>query len=494
MHAANFFWLAYSHDSLDFIASYSERNWQISIGRYVQPVYWSIRGKIAAPLIVGLMSYLWLVPAVCIAADMFQLKSEVSRCLLSGIMTGSVALIATNATYIYLLDVFLFALLLNVLAAWTSVKAKGKWRFLTPVLVALSLGLYQAYLQVYVVAVMIWAVLEILDFGDGYLYQTMGSCLISAAYLVAGVALYYGTLMLVLKVTGIELSNNYNGLTGVMNYGGYDLVILLKETWMRPFEYLMKGIGKDSGLVAIARCVLLAIGVVSTLYMVIKKQFRTIAAGVIFLALALLPLGMNLIYFASKGMMHDLMIYSYCFADIGALAVSERAVDFAFKNKGTNGFGLKAVRVVACVVPIILSILIFDKAIYANQVYLKKKLEYDATQSMVVRVLDRLEQVDGYEAGETKVWFVGELNDSPIVLDRSGFSDVYRLTGTWSSIAVTYYSRYWAYCENILGYRLSLYWDEPNAPLQEIAQEMPCFPKNGSIQMVDGIAIVKISE
>ena len=81
MHAANFFWLAYSHDSLDFIASYSERNWQISIGRYVQPVYWSIRGKIAAPLIVGLMSYLWLVPAVCIAADMFQLKSEVSRCL-----------------------------------------------------------------------------------------------------------------------------------------------------------------------------------------------------------------------------------------------------------------------------------------------------------------------------------------------------------------------------------------------------------------------------
>lgn len=44
---------------------------------------------------------------------------------------------------------------------------------------------------------------------------------------------------------------------------------------------------------------------------------------------------------------------------------------------------------------------LFDRGIYANQMYLKKDLEYDATLSVMTRVVDRIEQVEGYIPGET---------------------------------------------------------------------------------------------
>ena len=60
--------------------------------------------------------------------------------------------------------------------------------------------------------------------------------------------------------------------------------------------------------------------------------------------------------------------------------------------------------------------------IYANQIYLKKELEYQSTLSVMTGLTERLESTPGYIPGETSVSFLGSLAESPYYSDiRKGF-------------------------------------------------------------------------
>ena len=57
MHGFRFVSLGFSHDALAFAAP-TDFEWKVSLGRYMQPVYWKLRGYVAAPYLVGLMTWL----------------------------------------------------------------------------------------------------------------------------------------------------------------------------------------------------------------------------------------------------------------------------------------------------------------------------------------------------------------------------------------------------------------------------------------------------
>ena len=64
LHGYRYVSLGFSHDSLAF-AWQPDLEWQISLGRYMQPFYWWIvRGRIGAPFIVGVLSYGYMVGSV----------------------------------------------------------------------------------------------------------------------------------------------------------------------------------------------------------------------------------------------------------------------------------------------------------------------------------------------------------------------------------------------------------------------------------------------
>ncbi|MDD7175289.1 MAG: glucosyltransferase domain-containing protein [Clostridiales bacterium] len=494
MHGCRYCMTMFSHDSLAFAAN-ADRAWQISLGRFMQPVYWKFRGHVGAPYIVGLMSFAWLFLSVLLVSNILKLQSNVSIFLLTGTMTGSIALVSSNATYIYLSDIYLLALFLNVAAVWLCVEKKGWMRLFAPIILAVSAGLYQAYLQVFVVLVMIWAVLEILEKGD--VWRIIASCLASMAALLIGIALYLLAFKLVLGVTGIVPEDGYNGMTGIGDYAEYDLAALFRGTLLYPVQYMLRGIGKDSYVVILGRATLLVVALASTGFILLKKRRRWPLTLSVLLILFLLPAGMNCMYFVSKGLIHDLIIYSYCFADVYAVAVSE----LAWKTAEESGDIQKErkcpawlVKTAACLLPTILCILLFDKTIYANQLYLKKQLEYDATQTVMTRVLDRIEQTDGYVVGETPVKFIGTLDGSPLAKRRKAFLNSYVVTGAWSNYALTYYGTFWHYFEVILGYPIQPFKGELDASQAKMAEQMPAFPAKGSVEIVDGVLLVKLSE
>ena len=115
-HAYRYMALGFTDDSVEIVQR-TDRYWQIALGRWMQPVYWELRGDIVAPYLIGLLSCLFLGAAVCLIVHMLDLRSKGSIAMLCALLAGNATLTFSNATYISWSDVYMLALLLAVAAA-----------------------------------------------------------------------------------------------------------------------------------------------------------------------------------------------------------------------------------------------------------------------------------------------------------------------------------------------------------------------------------------
>lgn len=488
LHGFRFVSLGFSHDALAFAAP-SDFVWKVSLGRYMQPVYWKIRGYVAAPYLVGLMTWLWLGISAVLVLRMTRVTGRLATVLACGVMASSQAIISANTGFIHETDTFMLALFLAVGAAYLCLHTRLVWLAVSPLLLAASAGLYQSFIQAYVALVMIVALLDLLRGArTGAVVLRCARC---ALALAVGMALYLGGYELALTVTGIERSATHNGLMHMADYGDATLGQMLAQTYVQPFGYLRSLYeSRNAAVVRLAQaCVLLwALG--ATAVVMVKRRLRPLEMAAALAIVLLLPLGVNCIFLIYRGGYHDLMLYSYCLVNVYAIAVTEEAISLPWPE----GAGTAMARRSVAVLPLLLMLILFDKTVFANQLYLKKELEIDSTLSVMTRVLDRLEQTEGYAAGETPVAFVGSLNASQINADKPAFAYTKRFNGSEENYATTFDDTYWMYMRDVLGYPMARAEDAERIARQDAVRAMPAFPQKGSVAMVDGVAVVKLSD
>ena len=493
LHGYRYVSLGFSHDSLAF-AWQPDLEWQISLGRYMQPFYWwIIRGRIAAPFIVGVLSYGYMVGSVYGVASLFDLKAKTSLFLLAGLMCGSLAFIALDATYSHTVDVYMLALMLNIAAAWLCLRGKRRVPSVLAavVLLVISTGLYQAYLQVFTALTMVWALLRLLKTDDRAIPEAVARCAQSFLALMLAMALFFVGYYVVMAVTGVEAVSRENSIGGMKVLSGAALVDMVKTTWKMPLRQLGRLQGRIAPLARMLTAVVLMTGAAATIFTARRSRVSAWQAlGMAVLAL-LLPFGMNWICLFCSGAVHDLMMYAYIVPLLAALAANERAWNLALADEGKQ-IGKKT-RAAACVLPLAVLTLLFDRGIYANQMYLKKDLEYDATLSVMTRVVDRIEQVEGYIPGETPVEFLGDIQRSKLAMTRPAFAHLGSLTGTEENYAITYGDTFWMYLEDVMGYPIKRFRETKNEEQERVTGDMPCFPDKDSVQMVDGVVFVKLA-
>lgn len=493
LHGYRYVSLGFSHDSLAF-SWQPDLEWQISLGRYMQPFYWwIIRGRIAAPFIVGVLSYGYMVGSVYGVASLLDLKAKTSLFLLAGLMCGSLAFIALDATYSHTADVYMLALMLNIAAAWLCLRGRRRVPSVlaAAVLLVISTGLYQAYLQVFTALTMVWALLRLLKTDDRAIPEAAARCAQSFLALMLAMALFFVGYYVVMAVTGVEAVSKANSIGGMKVLSGAALVDMVKTTWKMPLRQLGRLQGRIAPLARMLTAVVLMTGAAATIFTARRSRVSAWQAlGMAVLAL-LLPFGMNWICLFCSGAVHDLMMYAYIVPLLAALAANERAWNLALANKGKQ-IGKKT-RAAACVLPLAVLTLLFDRGIYANQMYLKKDLEYDTTLSVMTRVVDRIEQVEGYIPGETPVEFLGDIQRSKLAMTRPAFAHLGSLTGTEENYAITYGDTFWMYLEDVMGYPIKRFRETKNEEQERVTDDMPCFPDKDSVQMVDGVVFVKLA-
>ena len=144
---------------------------------------------------------------------------------------------------------------------------------------------------------------------------------------------------------------------------------------------------------------------------------------------------------------------------------------------------------------ILCCIILYRNYILTNEAYLRLQLEYESTYSFATRVAYSIENNENYTLGKP-VYISGHFNYAEYPTRRKAFNEFSEFTGIFSDYII--------YTQEQLTYflkdTLNLTYTEPDSELLEqiksskVYINMPAYPENGSVQDIDGVLVVKLSE
>ena len=385
----------------------------------------------------------------------------------------------------------MLALLLSVIAVYLW--KMYRYGFLIGIVpVGLSMGLYQGFVTMTITLVLIDLTLELLMGQDAKTVFVRG--LKAVVMLIGGGILYLILMKVICFATGVEiLSGNYNSVDTFLSMSIGDFIYYIIGAYLETCYNILAPVSLYSfRAVVLVHVIMIGIGACIVIWKWISIKWKEKLLAV--LLIALMPLGMNIAYVLSGGVGHDVMYYAiwmdYLFVILLAqMALGEKST--VPQKKISSGLKRGASVVSVCLVCAVL----WSNVQTANAVYLKKDLEEDASLSLFTRIIYEMESTEDYIPGETPVVFVG--NPSELIEEVVGFESVSAITGAgYTSVLGAaerlYYQKYFDYI--LLNPAImadSETWDEVSS--SEAVEEMPSWPEAGSVQMIDGVLVVKLS-
>lgn len=482
----------HTHDSLrELHAEILGNDAKMTSGRIFTPIYRELLGSdVAMPWFSGLLALIWIGLAVFLLARILAVKSDVTVLLMAGIFTTNLSVSAITATYIHDLDSYMFAMLCAVVAVYCWRAASWGW-LAGSVWILASLGIYQGFIFLAVTLVMIVCIMDLLK--DGKFRRIFSDGMKAIGMIVLGGILYILAMKVLMPQSGAALSTGrYNSLDRMGLLASADLVSLLIDTYRNFFARLMTVYtGYPAIMVRGITVVLLAVCGAAVLAMLLDRNKKLPEKALFLLLVVLLPFGMNLIYFVTARVTHDLMVFPiwmfYLLALLLAQWLQQRLAETG-KWKAYLAIGQK------WLCTLLAFVLLFGNVRFSNGMYLKKDLEHDAYLSLMTRVVANMEMLDGYVPGQTEVVFVG----FPESLHQTmpGFKDYWDVTGMTNSgaVHVSDPSVYQAFFDYFMGMPIRLVkesaWDEISE--RETVQQMPGYPAKGCMAFEDDILVVKL--
>lgn len=462
-HAFCFFNLTYSGASVMVNAAKGTQA-QIASGQYLQTIYWRVRGAISSPMLVGALCSAYLAAACACCAWLMRIEDRpLPVFLLCGALCVNPATASLFAASLHTADALLLAALLMCAAVALCVRPVHR---LCPLLgaglAAGALAMDPAVFPLGAGLLVLAAVAAVLH-GDPA-RDILRSVIVCAAALAVGCALFAAGHFLMLRRSGMDSSASLQMPRGGSIFGA----------WLYPLAQLFAPLTAYAHLQIPVRIALFA-ACAAAIFLLMKRDARR---GLAVLALALaLPLALNMPVLSDAAAGQTRL----SFALLDALAVLLLATLSARVMK-TAGAAMGA--------------LLLGGVVFANQVYLKKNLEFESTLSVMTRVLARAEEVEGFMPGQTPAAIVGNLDGGALSAQRVGFEHLSALEAARSNYAaLTAEDHIWYFWE-VLGYPISLVSTYEQALLADHPDviAMPAFPAEGCAKMVDGTLVIKLSE
>lgn len=143
-----------------------------------------------------------------------------------------------------------------------------------------------------------------------------------------------------------------------------------------------------------------------------------------------------------------------------------------------------------------LGVALLGTTLFANQVYLKKALEFDSTLSVMTRVIARAEAEPEFELGNTPVALVGSIEDSDVSAVHEGFEKLDALDVARNNYAAVDDEGNTWYMWEVMGYPFNLVdaFTLGQLAARDDVQAMPAFPAEDCCRMLDGTLVIKLSE
>ena len=467
-------------DSLVF--RYDSQN-MISMGRWFLPVVCAPSSFYDLPFIAGLMAIIFHgLGAVCIC-KMFGVRKNITAALI-GAMVATFPTVTSVMMYNYVADGYALAFLFSCIVAMLLIKDKPCY-IGSLVLIALSAGIYQAYITVTIMLLLLSLILDVI-YNNIDLKNLLIKCLKFLLTGVLGMALYYLVMTILLKITGTTLLE-YQGFESASSFNGIDIagaLYTIKESFTCYFFDFSKG----ANVFGIINSIVFVLTFVLYLADVIKNKLSIGKILVLSVFVILLPVGASVLSFINSGIdYHNLMKMGFLVFYLFFILQYEKA-----ELKSTKLNAVKSWAILG-----IAALLIFNQTIIANVSYHKLNMAYEKSYGTLIRIADRIEQTEG--AGECdRILVLGCLPESEaysavLPPDMTGTTDGYILRADDEIVGQS------VLCSALNDYCGKKYkfisGEEKSDLLKRIdADSLNNWPEKNSISVIDNAIVIKLSD
>lgn len=472
-----------NHDSI-FLSQTFDIDHIVSIGRFFQPVYFFFRGFVTVPYLIGILQLLFLGLQNYIIIEFLGINDVRLKVISVGILTTNFVVSLTNATYITFSDIYAFAQLLSVFSLFLLYKFNKPIVFIiSSFALAISLGIYQSNYQLVIALCIIYSIKEVLENKEFTVIIKQGVKAI--AYLLFSMALYLLINKFSISLLNLSQLEAYNSVSKVSKLLDLHVIIFsLTECFLQEIDWLVGKNSFGSTVVFFINIFILICSVLLIIKCCIRNRTKKENIFLLIALIVVLPFGMNIMGFLAIGDQHDLMSYSFFTLYLLVIVIID-----LLKDSGSIFYSD-----LYKIYQLLFSILLFSNIVYSNNIYYEKELNEKTTYMALIKITNSIEQIDGYDINKTKVALFGSLAASDINKNREEFDSFYG-TGLEHKYSITYLDTYTAYISDILAYPMLFANDDERVSLanNDYVINMPIYPSKESIQMVDGIVVVKLS-
>ena len=431
-------------------------------GRYGLELLRLIMPDYSMPWIYGLISLLLISAAVCIIIKLFDIKSRVLQVLLGALFitfpaeTGTLGYMFTAAPYA-------LALFLSAAAVYSYSRRTRGGLIAALVMLAFSCSIYQGCFSFAASLCVLMMISRLVSGEDAKTVLVSGlrmlAMLAAALLLYGAVILFFSKLLDYPVLSGVVNRSQSIPMRIAVAYSAYIKTILCGY-----FGYVR---GTASRLAHIALLIVMAVLIVRGEV----KRHDIRHSLLLALCLFLFPLSCYCLY------IHALALYSFASLYILAAIIIDRA---------EPGWKLRPDAVAAAA----MAVVIVCNTYFANEFSLYNYLMKENVTSFYTSILTQVYETPGFAEG-TELALIGEPPEFPVERNACYMRDEFTLPGNPvdSSAIAPFIIRYY------IGSDIPLADNDTIAALKDTAEfaEMPVYPYYGSVRMIDGTVVVRLS-
>ncbi len=467
-----------NHDGLS--SMYFSQN-MITSGRWFLAVVCAASSFYTVPWIIGLIGLLELAVTAVLIKRIFEIENGITIFVISALLVAFPSLASTFA-YVFTLDGYMAGLLLAVLAVYAA--KKGHF-VLGGISLAFSLGTYQAYLP-FAMLLSVCLVWEKMASGEK---NAIKKCLEYIYMGMIGAVLYIVLLKILLVIEG-KVLDTYQGIDNLENAGLSNRISALPSLYKDFVSFTFSKGFLTGDVCAAAGGILAVCAAVSAIYLVIKNALYKKAwfYFVLLITAVLVPFSANVVLMITPDVKyHLIMRYQWVLFLIVSVVICDKCVGRLDKDKYKT---LLSWAGFAAAFAIVIAYAVTDNIGYTN---LQRK--YEKTYAYALRLLDRIEQTDGYYQG-VPIAIMGVIGDDEFPTTEITAPATSEMIGLNGDYLIYTSDNYEAFIKYYMGATLNFVSEEKEAEIyysdEYIAMES--FPGDTSVKMIDGIICVKTED
>ena len=467
-------------DSLVF--RYDEQN-MVSMGRWFLPVVCSFSSFYDLPFLNGILAIVFHALGAVVICRMLNIKKKITASLIGAVIV-SFPTVTSVMMYNYVADGYSIAFFISCLAALYMTKEKPRY-LLSAVLIALSVGIYQAYITVTIMLVLLYLIDEMIFKNASFkvIIKKIVSMLLTG---ILGVALYGIILKVILGIMSIELID-YQGASSTASLSNFDILAslyVIKETFRKCFFDLSGGLN----VYVVLNAVVLIFTALYYIISIIKNKVYKNPANLVMVIIlgVMLIFGAGALAFVNPSVdYHNLMLMGYAMFYLLFLIIYERGEETKEKHS-----------VVKCwSVLLIAFIIIANQVVIANVSYHKAQIAYEKSYGVLVRIAGRIEQTPENEKCD-KILVVGALDNSDaysvnLTPDITGITDGYIIRKDDEIVGQSVLaSALNDYCGK--NFKFLSGEEKKNLIQSEEVQAMEVWPSKNCVAVIDDTIVIKL--